>query len=60
MLLAVDLAENLIDEAGITICCMLSLNSSSVLGAEFDLPEADCLSTDSNAAFREQICAING
>ena len=35
MLLTVDLNENFIDEAGMTIASMLSFQSSSVYSAEF-------------------------
>jgi hypothetical protein len=49
MLLAVDLlvrhpGEDFIDEEGITVSAMLSLQSSSVYSSKFDAPEPNALS----------------
>ena len=41
MLLAVDLHENFIDEEGITVATVLSLQATGIGGTEFDAPEPD-------------------
>ena len=39
MLLATDLHEDLINEEGIAVALVLSLQSSGIFGTEFDAPE---------------------
>ena len=39
MLLSTDLHEDLIDEEGIAVALVLSLQSSGIFGTEFDAPE---------------------
>ena len=53
MLLAVDLHEYFVDEEGIAVAAVFSLQSSSIQSAEFDAPETDRFSADSDASFSE-------
>ena len=55
MLLAVNLYENFIDEESITIPSVLSLQSSSVYGSEFDAPEPDGFVAYSDTTLSEKI-----
>ena len=51
MLLAVDLHKNFIDEEGITIAKVLSLQTPCIFGSEFDTPLPDGFIADSDASF---------
>ena len=51
MLLAIDLHKDFIDEEGIAIASMLSLQSFGVEGTELDAPEADRFAADGDASF---------
>jgi hypothetical protein len=59
VLLAIDFYEDFIDEKGITVASMLSLQSSSVYGSEFDAPEPDRFATDDNSSFSQQIFDVS-
>jgi hypothetical protein len=51
ILLAIDLHEDFIDEEGITIALMFSLQPPSIYCSELDTPEPDSLSTDGASLF---------
>ncbi len=51
MLLAVDLHEYFVDEEGITVASMLSLQSPGVSGSELDAPQPDRFMAGRDAAF---------
>jgi hypothetical protein len=53
MLLSIDLHEDFIDEEGVTVPSMLSLQSPSVYSSELDAPEPDGLVADCDATFGE-------
>jgi len=50
MLLAIDFDEDFINEEGIAIAAVLTLQSSSVYSSELDTPEPDRFSTDGDAS----------
>jgi hypothetical protein len=54
-LLAIDLHEDLIDEQGIAETPMLSFQATCINGTEFDAPETDRFSANSDASLSEQI-----
>lgn len=58
MLYAIYLDEYFVDEKGITVAAVLSLQSTSVQCAEFDAPEPDGLSTNGDSSLREEIFDI--
>jgi hypothetical protein len=53
MLIAVDFHEAFIDEEGITIATVLTLQSSSVDNSEFDTPQPDSFIADCNSSLGE-------
>jgi hypothetical protein len=59
VLLAVDFDEDLINEEGITVALVLSLQSPRVDGTEFDAPEPDGLVADCDTAFSEKVFNIS-
>jgi hypothetical protein len=54
-LLAIDLHQDLIDEQGIAETPMLSFQATCINGTEFDAPETDRFSANSDASLSEQI-----
>ena len=52
MLLNIDLYEDFIDEKGIAVSTMISLQPSSVYSTEFDTPKSNCFAADSDASLR--------
>jgi hypothetical protein len=58
LLFAADLHEDFIDKEGVTIAAVLSFQAAGIDSSEFDTPEADCFSTDGDAAPSEQIFDI--
>jgi hypothetical protein len=52
MLLAVDLDDDLIDEEGVAVATVLSLQAPSIFGTEFETPQPDGFIADSDASFR--------
>ena len=59
MLLAVDLDEDFIDVESVAVASVLSFQSACINGSEFDAPEADRFSADSDAAFSQKIFDIS-
>ena len=59
MLLAIDFDDDFIDEEGVTIAPVLSLQSAGINGSELDAPETDCLSADGDATFSQEIFNIS-
>jgi hypothetical protein len=58
VLLAIDFDEHFIDVESVTIASVSSFQSSSVYRSEFDAPESDGLSADSDAPLSEQVLDI--
>jgi len=58
MLLAVDFHENFIDEEGIAIAPVLSLQSAGINSTKLDAPEANPFTANSDPSFSEQIFYI--
>jgi len=58
VLLAPDLHKDFINEEGVAEAPVLTLQSPSVLGTEFDAPEPNRLIADDNAALGQQIFYI--
>ncbi len=58
MLPTIDFHENLVDEEGVTITTVLSLQPSSILCTKFDAPEPDSLAADGNASLGQKIFNI--
>jgi hypothetical protein len=58
-LVAVDLHEDFIDEEGIAVSPVLSLQTPGIYGTELDTPEADSFITNGNASFSEQTLDIS-
>ena len=50
MLFSVDLHEDFIDEEGIAIASVLSLQAARIDGSELDAPESDSLATGRDAS----------
>jgi hypothetical protein len=59
MMLAVDLDKDFINIEGITIASMLPLQSAGINRSEFDTPEPDRLSADSDTSLGEQVFNIS-
>jgi hypothetical protein len=59
MLLALDLDEDFIDEEGVAIATMATLQSSSVYSSEFDAPQADRFTADCDTSFSEKVFDIS-
>ncbi len=60
MLFAIDLVvrhpgEDFIDEKGIAVASVFSLQSSSVYSSEFDTPKSNCFAADSDASLCQKI-----
>ncbi|MGB5706054.1 MAG: hypothetical protein WBM41_04435, partial [Arenicellales bacterium] len=53
VILANDLYEDFIDEEGVTVASVLSLQSFGVKGSEFDAPKTDCYSRYGDAALSQ-------
>jgi hypothetical protein len=51
MLLAIDSDGDFIDEEGIAVASMLTLQRACGNGSKFNTPEANCFTTDGDAAF---------
>ena len=51
MLLTIDLDEHFVDEKGITVAPMFSLQSAGINSSKLDAPEADCFAADRDASF---------
>jgi hypothetical protein len=51
MLLTLDLDEDFIDVERVTIALMLSFQPTSTNSSEFDTPETDCFTADSDSSF---------
>jgi len=51
MLLTIDLYKDFIDEEGIAVASMLSLQAAGINGSEFDGPEADRFAANGDTAF---------
>jgi hypothetical protein len=58
MLFAVNLHKNFVDVERIAIALMLSLQSTSINRSEFDTPEADRFSADSDASLGQKVFDI--
>jgi hypothetical protein len=58
-LLVVDPDEYFIEEKSIAVSSVLSFQSSSAYSSEFDTPQPDCFSADSDASFGEQIFDVS-
>ena len=58
MLLAVDLYEDFIDEEGIAVALVLSLQPPGIFGAELDTPQAYSFITDVYPALSKQVFYI--
>ena len=59
MLFTIDLHEDFVNVEGITVASMASLQSSSVNGAEFDAPQADRFSGDSDPTLCQKVFNIS-
>jgi hypothetical protein len=59
VLFAVDFDEHFIDEEGITIASMFTLQSACINGTEFDTPEANRLAADGDIAFSQKVFDIS-
>ena len=57
-MLAVDLHEDFVDVEGVAVATMFTLQSAGINGAEFDTPEADRFSGNSDASLSEKIFNI--
>ena len=58
MLFAIDLHKDFIDEKGIAVASVFSLQPSSIYSTEFDTPKSNCFAADSDTSLREQILDI--
>jgi hypothetical protein len=58
MLLAVDLDEDFIDVERVTIASVFSLQPTSINSPEFDTPETDCFTADSDSSFGKEVFNI--
>ena len=58
MLLAIDLDEYFINEKGVAIASVFSLQAAGINVAEFDAPEPNRFAGDSNTAFGQKILDI--
>ena len=58
MLLAIDSDEDFVNEKGVTVNSMLTFQSPSVKGTEFDTPEADRFAANSDASLGKQVLDI--
>jgi len=58
MLFSIDLHEDFIDEKGIAVASVFSLQPSSVYSTEFDAPEANRFSADYDASLCQKIFYI--
>ena len=58
MLFAIDLHEDFIDEKGIAVASVFSLQPSSVYSTEFDTPKSNCFAADSDASLCQKIFYI--
>ena len=59
MLLTVDLHEDFVNEEGIAVASVLTLQSPCVLGTELDAPQTNGLIADGDAALGQQILYIS-
>ena len=59
MLFADDFDEHFIDEEGVTITSMFTLQSACINGTEFDASEANRLAADGDTAFSQKVFDIS-
>lgn len=59
MLIAIVLHEYLVNEKGVTIALVFSLQSPGEFGAKFDTPQADRFAADRDTSIRKQIFDIS-
>ena len=58
MLLALDLDEDFIDEEGVAIATMATLQSSSVYSSEFDATQGDRFTADCDTSLSQKVFDI--
>ena len=58
MLFAIDLHEDFIDEKGIAVASVFSLQPSSLYSTEFDIPKSNCFAADYDASLCQKILYI--
>ncbi|GEM_PF-1178854 len=59
MLLAVDLDENLVDEEGVAVAAMFSLQPLGIEGTKLDTPKTNRLTADDDASLGHEIFTIS-